>query len=119
MSPTSKISAVALAFLAFALPASQEVGDPSSPAAQGQFTKAQLEQLVAPIACHPDALLTQILTGSTYPIEIVQAQRWVDQNPGLKGAELEEALKTQEWDPSVKALCGFPTVLKQMSDNLD
>jgi len=122
MSPTSKLSAVALAFLALTLPASQQVGDPSAPAStasQAKFTRAQLEQLVAPIALHPDVLLTQILMASTYPIEVVQAQRWVDRNPGLKGAELEEALKTQAWAPSVKALCGFPTVLKQMSDNLD
>src|SRR5258708_29126581 len=114
MSPASKFSAIALAFAACALPASQQVSDPystgaSSTAAQGQFTQAQLEQLVAPIALHPDGLLTQILMASTYPIEIVQAQRWVDQNPGLKGPALEEALKPQEWDPSVKALCGFPT----------
>jgi Protein of unknown function (DUF3300) len=119
MSPTSKISAMTLALLAFALPAAQQVGDPSSSAAQAQFTQAQLEQLVAPIALHPDGLLTQILTASTYPLEVVQAQRWVDQNSALKGAALEDALKPQDWDPSVKALCGFPTVLKQMSDNLD
>jgi hypothetical protein len=119
MSPTSKLSAVALAFLALALPASQQAGDPSATTSQAQFTQAQLEQLVAPIALHPDPLLTQILMASTYPIEVVQAQRWVDQNPGLKGSALEEALKTQEWDPSVKALCGLPTVLKQMSENLD
>jgi hypothetical protein len=119
MTPTTKLSAVALALLALALPASQWVGDRSSTAAQGQFTRAQLEQLVAPIALHPDTLLTQILSASTYPLEIVQAQRWVDRNPELKGAALEEALKTQEWDPSVKALCGFPPVLKQMSENLD
>jgi len=111
MSPTTKLSAVALASLALFLP--------SSTAAQGKFSPAQIEQLVAPIALHPDVLLSQILMASTYPLEVVQAQRWVDRNSGLKGVELEEALKPQEWDPSVKALCGFPTVLKQMSDSLD
>jgi len=122
MYPTTKLTAVALVALAVCLPAAQQAGDSSrtaSTAAQGQFSQAQLEQLVAPIALHPDALLTQILIASTYPLEIVQAQRWVDQNSGLKGSELEEALKTQEWDPSVKSMCGFPTVLKQMSENLD
>ena len=119
MSPTSKIAAVALAFLAVSLPASQALREQSSTAAQAQFSVAQIEQLVAPIALHPDVLLSQILTGSTYPLEIVQAQRWVDQHPELKGGALEEALKPQTWDPSVKALCGFPPVLKQMSDNLD
>ena len=119
MSPTTKISALALAFLAFALPASQQAGEQTPAAAQARFTQAQLEQLVAPIALYPDALLTQVLSASTYPIEVVQAQRWVDRNPDLKGSELEEALKSQEWDPSVKALCGFPTVLKPMSENLN
>src|SRR5690349_7288940 len=119
MSPTTKISVLALAFLAFALPASRQGGETAPSPAQAQFTQAQLEQLVAPIALYPDALLTQVLSASTYPIEVVQAQRWIDRNPGLKGSELEEALKAQDWDPSVKALCGFPTVLKQMSENLD
>ena len=119
MNPRSKIAAAALALLAVSLPASQALRGPHSTAVQGQFTQAQIEQMVAPIALHPDALLTQILSASTYPIEVVQAQRWVDQNPGLVGSGLEEALQTQAWDPSVKALCGFPTVLKQMSDDLD
>lgn len=119
MNPTSKLSVVALAVLAICLPTSQQLGDASSTAKQEKFSQAQLEQLVAPIALHPDPLLTQILSASTYPIEIVQAQRWVERNSELKGAELEQALKAQDWDPSVKALCGFPTVLKQMSDNLD
>ena len=120
MSPTTKLSAVALAVLAVSVPASQQVGEQSPPAAaQARFSAEQLEQLVAPIALHPDALLMQILSASTYPIEVVQAQRWVDRNPDLEGSELEEALKAQEWDPSVEALCGFPTVLKQMSENLD
>ena len=56
---------------------------------------------------------------STYPLEIVEAARWVQKNPSLKGKALEEALKSQDWDPSVKSLCGFPAVLKQMNDNLD
>jgi hypothetical protein len=62
--------------------------------------------------------MTQILMASTYPIEVVEADSWIEKNPGLKGDGLEEALKTKDWDPSVKALCGFPTVLKQMSDNV-
>jgi Protein of unknown function (DUF3300) len=60
-----------------------------------------------------------ILMSSTYPLEIVEAYRWVQKNPKLTGKALEDALKQNEWDPSVKAMCGFPTVLKQMSDNLD
>jgi hypothetical protein len=82
------------------------------------FANDRLEQLAAPIALYPDALVAQILMASTYPLEIVEAARWVEKNPELKGAALEEGLKQNEWDPSVKALCGFPTVLKQMNDNL-
>jgi hypothetical protein len=82
------------------------------------FTSDRLEQLVAPIALYPDSLVAQILMASTYPLEIVEAARWVDQNPGLKGTALEEGLKQNEWDPSVKALCEVPTVLKKMNDNI-
>ena len=75
--------------------------------------------MLAPIALYPDALLSQVLMASTYPLEIVEAQRWVLKNPKLSGKALEEALKDEDWDPSVKSLCGFPTVLQQMNDNLD
>jgi hypothetical protein len=88
-------------------------------AAAPVFTAAQLEQMAAPIALYPDSLVSQILMASTYPLEIVQAGRWSEKNPGLKGKELEEALKGQVWDPSVKSLCGFPDVLKRMNENLD
>jgi uncharacterized membrane protein YgcG len=94
-------------------------GSTKPAAAAATFTAEQLEQIVAPIALHPDTLLTQILMSSTYPLEIVQAYRWSQKNPSLKGTALDEALKKQDWDPSVKALCSLPTVLKQMNDNLD
>jgi len=93
---------------------------PAKPAAaSATFTTEQLEQIVAPIALHPDALLSQILMSSTYPLEIVEAYRWVQKNSSLKGSALEEALKKQDWDPAVKGLCGLPSVLKQMNDSLD
>ncbi len=82
------------------------------------FAADRLEQLAAPIALYPDTLVAQVLMASTYPLEIVEAARWVEANPSLKGDALQEALKQNEWDPSVKALCGFPTVLKQMNDNI-
>ena len=88
------------------------------PTAPSTFTSDRLEQMAAPIALYPDALVAQILMASTYPLEVVEAARWVEQNPDLQGPALEEALKQQEWDPSVKALCGFPTVLKLMNENL-
>jgi hypothetical protein len=93
------------------------------PAAQANaataWPKDKLEQLVAPIALYPDALLSQVLMAATYPVEIVQAARWQKQNASLQGADLESALKSQTWDPSVKSLCGFASVLQRMSDELD
>jgi len=83
------------------------------------FSTDQLEQLVAPIALYPDSLVAQILMAATYPLEIVQAARWQEKNPDLKGTNLEQALASENWDPSVKALTNFPPVLKRMSDNLD
>ena len=97
-------------------PATQAAG---APAATAGFTKEQLEQIVAPMALYPDPLVSQMLMASTYPLEIVEAGRWMKANPGLKDKALEEALKKQDWDASVKSLCGFPDVLKQMDENLD
>lgn len=79
----------------------------------------RIEQLVAPIALYPDALVAQILMASTYPLDIVQAKRWLDDRPDLKGEALDAAVKTEPWDASVKALVYFPSVLGFMSDNLD
>jgi hypothetical protein len=87
--------------------------------ADGAFATDQLEQLVAPIALYSDGLLMQILMASTYPLEIVEANRWVSSNSELTGDALDEALKEEDWDPSVKSLVTFPTVLTEMSDNLD
>jgi hypothetical protein len=88
-----------------------------APAATPAFSKEQLEQIVAPMALYPDPVVSQMLMASTYPLEIVQAARWVKANPGLKDKALEEGLKQHEWDASVKSLCGFPDVLKQMDEN--
>jgi Protein of unknown function (DUF3300) len=82
-------------------------------------TAAQLEQLVAPIALYPDALLSQILMASTYPLEVVAAARWVQANPGVTGRALEDAMQKQPWDPSVKALTAVPQTLQMMNDKLD
>jgi uncharacterized protein DUF3300/endosialidase-like protein len=82
-------------------------------------TAAQLEQLVAPIALYPDALLSQILMASTYPLEMVAAARWVQANPGVTGKALEDAMQKQSWDPSVKALTAVPQTLQMMNDKLD
>src|SRR5271170_3955277 len=93
-------------------------------AEQGQvetFSTAQLEALLAPIALYPDALLTQLLMATTNPLEIVAASRWLEQgtNKDLKGKALEDALKTQPWDPSVKSLVPFPQVLETLNQQLE
>jgi hypothetical protein len=77
-----------------------------------------LDQLVAPIALYPDSLVAQVLAASTFPAQIVEADRWVQANPDLKGDALGQAVDQQPWDPSVKALCAFPTVLGNMDKNI-
>ena len=83
------------------------------------FRQEELDQLLAPIALYPDALLAQILMGSTYPLEVVQAARWVKAYPNVSGPQLEEAMQQQPWDPSVKSLTAFPQVLAMMDGNLE
>ena len=87
--------------------------------ANAVFKPEELEQIVAPIALHPDDLIAQILMASTYPLEVVQAERWAKQNASLKGDALTKALEAQDWDPSVKSLVNFPQVLTMMSEKLD
>jgi len=83
-----------------------------------QQTPQELQQLVAPIALYPDALVAQILAASTYPAEIVEADRWVQSHSSLKGEKLAKEVDKQDWDPSVKALAQFPSVLENMDKNL-
>jgi hypothetical protein len=90
---------------------------PTAPPA-AQQTPQELQQLVAPIALYPDALVAQILAASTYPAEIVEADRWMQSHSNLKGDELAKEVDKQSWDPSVKALAQFPSVLENMDKNL-
>jgi len=83
-----------------------------------QQTPDELDQLVAPIALYPDSLVAQILAATTFPAEVVEADRWLQANPGLKGDALAQAVDQQPWDPSVKALTAFPSVLANMDKNL-
>ena len=83
-----------------------------------QQTPEQLQQLVAPIALYPDSLLSQILAASTFPEQVVEADQWVQAQPDLKGDALGQAVDQQPWDPSVKALAAFPSVLGNMDKNL-
>ena len=81
--------------------------------------QGELDALVAPIALYPDELLAQVLMASTYPLEIVMAARFVQQNPSLAGDALDQALRDQNWDPSVLSLTAYPQVLTMMNDKLD
>lgn len=79
---------------------------------------AQLESLVAPIALYPDALLSQTLVATTYPLEIIQLQQWLNKNKGLKDKALANAVAKQPWDPSIQAMAGFPEVVTKLADNI-
>src|ERR1700693_55799 len=86
--------------------------DPGGPQAPAQLLAPdQLENLVAPVALYPDQLLSQVLAASTYPLEIVEAQQWLRQNGSLRGPQLVDAAKQQNWDASVQALVIFPDAL--------
>ncbi|MGC9193905.1 MAG: DUF3300 domain-containing protein [Syntrophobacteraceae bacterium] len=82
------------------------------------FNQQQLEQMLAPIALYPDSLLAQVLIASTYPVQVVEADRWVKNNTNLKGSALNAAIDKMNWDMSVKALVPFPQVLAMMSAQL-
>ena len=83
-----------------------------------QHSSEQLQRLVAPIALYPDSLVAQILAASTFPEQVVEADRWVQAHPDLKGEALGRGVDQQPWDPSVKALVAFPAVLGNMDKNL-
>src|SRR5450432_2854184 len=88
------------------------------PAPVPQQAGEDLQQLVAPIALYPDALVAQVLAAATYPTQIVEADRWLQQHPDLKGDALAKAVDAESWDPSVKALTQFPGLLGMMDKNL-
>src|SRR5260370_21765515 len=93
--------------------------DPSSQPAQAtQQSPEQLQQLVAPIALYPDALIAQILPAATYPDQVVEAGKWMEQHKDLQGDQLAKEVDQQSWDASIKALAQFPAVLANMSRNL-
>jgi len=89
--------------------------------APAPFTDAQLDQMLAPIALYPDQLLTQVLMAATFPQELVDAQKWLQDshNASLKGDDLANALQSLPWDPSVKSLVAFPQVIAMMTNHLD
>jgi Protein of unknown function (DUF3300) len=102
-----------------AQPAPQPVAEPADAATT--FNTEQLDALLAPIALYPDPLLTQVLMASTFPLQVVEAARWVEDpaHKTLSGDALTKALEAQSWDPSVKSLVPFPSALAMMNGNLD
>jgi uncharacterized membrane protein YgcG len=98
---------------AAAAPAAQK------PASGKTFSQQDMDEILAPIALYPDALLAQVFMASTYPLEVVEAARWQKANSTLKDKALEDALQKQTWDPSVKALTAVPQVLTMMNEKLD
>jgi len=78
----------------------------------------QLDSLVAPIALYPDPLLAQVLAASTYPLEIIQLQQFLNRNKELKDKALTDAVMQQPWDPSVQALAPLPDVVKRLADDI-
>jgi hypothetical protein len=99
-------------------PAAAVVPPSSAQTEPTQEALEQMDELVAPIALYPDALVAQILAAASYPTEIVEADRWMQQHPDLKGQALAQAVDQQSWDPSVKSLAQFPSVLAMMDKNL-
>jgi len=98
----------------------QEAQQQAAPAeeAAAKLSGEQLESLVAPIALYSDNLLAQCLVASTYPVEVIQAQQWLDKNPNLKGDALSEAAMKQDWDPSVQAMVSIPDALKVLAQDI-
>lgn len=101
-----------------ALPAQVMAGNGSEDSSK-KLSKEELAQLLAPIALYPDELVSQILMASTYPLEVVQADRWAKKNKQSAGDVLAKQLEKEPWDPSVKSLVNFPVVLASMSEKLD
>lgn len=107
------------AFLVWGLLASLLPGNVRAQTQTSVFSVAEIDQMLAPIALFPDELLSQVLIASTYPLEVIEAARWVAANPRLNGADAVRAAGSQGWDPSVQALVAFPDLLQRMDDDLD
>src|ERR1700758_2635098 len=117
---TIKQSLIALLLLVVPAIATAQTPSAPAPATSDQLLKPeQLDALVSPIALYPDSLISNVLMASTYPLEIVQAERWLTRNKNLGGDVLKVAVEKQAWDDSVKALIATPSVLAMMNSELD
>jgi hypothetical protein len=112
-------SLVAVVLLAVAPSSAAQNPPPAAPQGAPPISQDLLDSLLAPIALYPDQMLSQVLMAATYPLEVVEAARFVRANPDLKGTALDEALKSKTWDASVLSLAAFPQILDMMNDKLD
>jgi uncharacterized protein DUF3300 len=103
---------------AVSVPHAQQSTSASSRPATQKIPADQLDSLVAPIALYPDPMLAQVLAASTYPLEIIQLQQWLEKNPTLKDKALADAVMKQPWDPSVQALAGLPEIVKRLGNDV-
>jgi uncharacterized membrane protein YgcG len=111
--------AVAMMMPVWLLPLAMAAEPPVAAAAQAPMPQDKLDSLLAPIALYPDQLLTQALIASTYPLDVVEAARFVKANKDLKGEALDKAVLEKKWDPSVQSLTAFPQVLEMMNEKLE
>jgi hypothetical protein len=111
------LSIVCVLLLTGAFLAAQQPAPQAPPPAQ-LLSPDQLSNLVAPIALYPDRLLSQVLVAATYPLEVVEAAQWLQQNRNLQGRQLVEAARQQNWDPSIQALVVFPDVLNRLNSDI-
>ena len=111
-------TAVAAQLAVWPLDAAQQPTTPASQQPAAKIPADQLDSLVAPIALYPDPMLAQVLAASTYPLEIMQLQQWLQKNPGLKDKALADAVMKLPWDPSVQAMAGLPDIVKRLADDI-
>jgi len=121
VTPASRLAYLLLCAAIMLVPIARQpvAQDAPAAAASAAFSQQELDELLAPIALYPDPLLAQVFMASTYPMEIVEAARWLKANPDLKDKALEDALQGQSWDPAVKAITAVPQVLTMMDEKLD
>lgn len=108
----------AIVFCLALIPRQLQAEDIGYPSDSEKFSREELAQMLGSIALYPDKLLSQVLMASTYPIELIEADRWVKKNHGLQGDDLDQALLDKDWAPSVKAICHFPAILALMSERI-
>ena len=116
--PSMKSNILSLLLAVFILSSTPVIAKNSNTDSRTSISEGELAQLLAPIALYPDTLLTHILIASTYPIEVIEAHRWLDNHDQLSNDEVANKVANKDWDPSVKALMPFPNILKRLNDDL-